>query len=323
MAFSLCNTSISHKLLLSEAKQANIESIVGSHCTSTEKTGDADDLLPNLNQHVYNTIIYALFSWSLLISFAQIIFLVALLYNFGTVPIEYNPYLGPSISTLIRFGAKDAELIIKSKEYWRLISAIMLHAGVYHLLGNVTLQLIISGHLEHAWGIGTFATIYFSTGVVGYLSSCCCLYASVSVGSSGSIMGLLASWLVDIAFSLQKMRYERIVSAVTMRNQYIIFYSVMTAAAITLATSWNNGVDWASHAGGYLYGLIWGYVFFCDRQENELAVLLPVDTLLGLDSRKKVVLRMAKMIAIILIFCIPIALIIFMIYFIQDVEINR
>jgi membrane associated rhomboid family serine protease len=88
--------------------------------------------------------VFALVRWSVLISLAQIFVLVALVVQYGTAPLENNPYFGPSVNVLIQFGAKDGELIIKDEEYWRLLSAIILHAGVYHLLSKIALQLLMS-----------------------------------------------------------------------------------------------------------------------------------------------------------------------------------
>ena len=295
------------------------ESLPHIKCTRNNKTDDRYEALPSIKQMIAEILIYAFYRWSVLISLAQIIFLMTLLYYFGAVSLENNPYLGPSVNTLIKFGAKDAELIVSGKEYWRLLVAIMLHAGLYHLIGNVTLQLLISGYLEHTWGIRTFLTIYFTTGIVGYLCSCNFLYSSVSVGSSGSIMGLLASWLVDIAFSLNRMRNDGTINTVIMRNQYIMFYSVMIAVATTLATSWNSGVDWASHTGGCIYGFVWGYVLFYEKREKEFAVLPVINRAPDSAPAKKLIFWMTKFGAAILLFGIPTVLILCMMYFTQDV----
>ena len=308
----------SDELSQCETNRGHSESLARIKCNHKNKIDDRCEALPSIRQMIAETLIYAFYRWSVLISLAQIIFLMILLYNFGAVSLENNPYLGPSVNILIKFGAKDAELIVSSKEYWRLITAIMLHAGLYHLIGNVTLQLLISGYLEHTWGISTFLSVYFTTGIVGYLCSCNLLYSSVSVGSSGSILGLLTSWLVDIAFSLHRMRNDGTINTVIMRNQYIMFSSVMIAVATTLATSWNSGVDWASHTGGCIYGLIWGYVLFCEKQEKEFAVLPIMNGSLDLAPAKKAIFLMTKFGAAILLFSIPTALILCMIYFTQD-----
>ena len=298
--------------LISIVDGKKFELISGVRCNSIEKTDDNEDLLPNILHIIVDTTVFALFKWSILISLVQTVFLVILLIEFGTVPIEHNPYWGPSVNILIRFGAKDAELVARNGEYWRLLSAIMLHAGIYHLLGNISLQILISGYLEHSWGVCTFLSIYVSTGVVGYLFSCTFLYSSVSVGSSGSIMGLLASWLVDIIFSLKRMRFEGDSSPLAIRNQYIMLYSVAAAIILTLGTSWNSGVDWASHAGGCLYGSIWACAIFTDRPRKE-STILPLGGIQGAEDRILSMRWTVRTTCVILLFAIPLALLISMI----------
>ena len=261
-------------------------------------------------------IIFALIKWSALISVGQAIFLGALLTKFGSVSPNENPYMGPSILVLITYGAKDAELIIEKYEYWRLLSAIMIHAGVYHLSTNITMQLLISGYLEHIWGARVFFTIYFSCGIVGYLCSCCFLYNSVSVGSSGSIMGLLASWLVDITFNLQEMRSEETLDVLMIHSQRVMLYSVATAIFLTLATSGNSGVDWASHAGGCVYGAIWACVLFQVKIKKD-AIMLRIIALSSSDEaqiRKSMLCqRMIKILCMSLLLTMPVTLCAYMV----------
>ena len=238
-------------------KKDRFELLIDPQFNDLNKFGCRDDRFVVFMWIAIDNAVFALVRWSVLISLAQIFVLVALVVQYGTAPLENNPYFGPSVNVLIQFGAKDGELIIKDEEYWRLLSAIILHAGVYHLLGNIALQLLISGYLEHSWGVTRYFAIYFTCGIVGYMFSCCFLYDSVSVGSSGSIMGLLASWLFDILFALQKVRSSGESYKIGGQHVSVMLYSILTALLLTLATSWSSGVDWASHAGGCLYGIVW------------------------------------------------------------------
>lgn len=257
---------------------------------------------------IFDSVVFGLLRWSILISVAQVIFLTILLCQFKVSSRNENPYLGPSVDVLIRFGAKDSELIIQHMEYWRLLSAIMLHAGVYHLLSNVFLQLIISGFLEEKWGGKVYFAVYFSSGIVGYLFSCCFLYESISVGSSGSIMGLLSLWLVDMVFL-----FERTRSADT--SEKIMFSSLAIVIIITLASGNNNGVDWASHSGGCLYGAVTSCVLNTKYSNEESHLKLP-----SIESKfrcpgigKNLFRRNIHVISTVLLFLIPIIVFSFMI----------
>lgn len=41
----------------------------------------------------------------------------------------------------VLFGAKVASLIVYKNQWWRLVSGIMLHAGIVHIITNVAVQV--------------------------------------------------------------------------------------------------------------------------------------------------------------------------------------
>lgn len=59
----------------------------------------------------------------------------------GYAPRNENPLIGPPATTMVRYGAKEAGLILYRDEWWRLISPIFLHAGVLHILSNGIIQV--------------------------------------------------------------------------------------------------------------------------------------------------------------------------------------
>jgi membrane associated rhomboid family serine protease len=60
--------------------------------------------------------------------------------------------IGPYPDALSEWGGKNAVLIIEDGEWFRLISPIMLHAGIIHLVGNIDLQLETRVFFEREWG---------------------------------------------------------------------------------------------------------------------------------------------------------------------------
>jgi membrane associated rhomboid family serine protease len=52
-------------------------------------------------------------------------------------PLDVNPMIGPSAETLVRLGAKDSYLIVVQQEIWRLLSPMVLHAGLIHFVLNM------------------------------------------------------------------------------------------------------------------------------------------------------------------------------------------
>lgn len=49
---------------------------------------------------------------------------------------------------MVRFGAKEAGLIVYKNEWWRLLSSVMLHGGIFHMIPNGAIQVFPSFHFS-------------------------------------------------------------------------------------------------------------------------------------------------------------------------------
>ncbi|MBI2922565.1 MAG: rhomboid family intramembrane serine protease [Planctomycetes bacterium] len=78
-------------------------------------------------------------------------------------------------------------------EYWRLVTSMFLHGGVVHILLNGWVLWQLCPPLERDIGTARFAAIWFGAGIAGSLASSC--IDAASVGASGAIFGVLATWL--------------------------------------------------------------------------------------------------------------------------------
>lgn len=72
--------------------------------------------------------------------------------KFSFQPWSENPLLGSSGRTLIGMGALEAELVTKAHEGWRLLTSMWLHAGVFHIIGNLMGLLVLGIPLERQIG---------------------------------------------------------------------------------------------------------------------------------------------------------------------------
>ena len=91
----------------------------------------------------------------------QIALLIAMVQTDGWAPANENPAVGPPVYSMVRYGAKEAALIKYKGEWWRLLSSTMLHAGVWHLIPNVAIQLRVGGYLNLVYGTPKWMWIYF------------------------------------------------------------------------------------------------------------------------------------------------------------------
>jgi hypothetical protein len=136
--------------------------------------------------------------FSILFSVAQTAILILMMKNCGVAPFSINPMLGPYPDALSEWGAKNAVNILDDGEWWRLVTPIMLHAGVIHLLCNVAVQLETGAFFEREWGSRNWIIIYLASAVGSSILSVIFMPNAISVGSSGAVMGLFGGKLAEI-----------------------------------------------------------------------------------------------------------------------------
>ncbi|CAN6442696.1 unnamed protein product [Victoria cruziana] len=118
--------------------------------------------------------------------------------RFAFEPFDENPLLGPSPLTLERMGALLVNKVVQGDEWWRLITCMWLHAGVFHVLANMFSLLFIGVRLEQEFGFLKIGVLYVLSGLGGSLLSALFIQSNISVGASGALFGLLGSMLSEL-----------------------------------------------------------------------------------------------------------------------------
>lgn len=95
---------------------------------------------------------------------------------------------------IIRAGALVRDRLLKG-ELWRLFSAVFLHGGFDHLIGNGLALYVLGMAVEHAFGKVRLFWVFMAAGLGGSLMSAA-LSEGPSVGASGAIFGLMGSAIV-------------------------------------------------------------------------------------------------------------------------------
>jgi len=179
---------------------------------------------------------------------------------------------GPSTPTLVRLGASvglfqsRGEIVgIATGEWWRLISAMFLHAGLLHLAFNGYALYIVGSVVEQELGRWRFISLYFVTGlcasVAGYA-----LAAPIipSVGASGAIFGLFG---VFFAYNFSRRQLAFYAARMRTMGTLIVINLVLTFTI--------PGIDWRAHVGGLVTGVICGLaVDGFGRRESRTATLI-------------------------------------------------
>ncbi|HEX9824696.1 MAG TPA: rhomboid family intramembrane serine protease [Actinomycetota bacterium] len=151
------------------------------------------------------------------------------------------------LGVLVDMGAMVPALV-EDGQYWRLVTAIFLHAGPLHLLFNVYALVIFGNLVEEAFGTVRFAAVYFVTGFAASAASFA--FGSegrVAVGASGAIFGLLGAWLT------YNWRRRELSMAQANVRMALLLIGINLVFGLSV-----RGIDNTAHVGGLIAGVLAG-----------------------------------------------------------------
>jgi rhomboid protease GluP len=182
-----------------------------------------------------------------------IIGLLALVYAAECL-FNVSPIAGatPGPNTLVALGAASRQLVFSDFEPWRLVTAVLLHANVAHIVGNCVVLLLAGWTLERLVGRAWFGALFVVGGLAGSLASVLLNPADVpSVGASGAITGLLGGALVC--------SFHPHAASQRKRNLFLVA-RVGLPALIPFSKIQGVNIDYNCHGGGFLAGLLVGFI---------------------------------------------------------------
>src|SRR5262245_14562025 len=99
----------------------------------------------------------------------------------------------------IELGALEPDAVITQGEYWRLFTALFLHAGFLHLGFNLFALYVLGPPLERTIGTLRFAACYLFSGLasgagVVALDKVGLVQVDQLIGASGCVMGVVGAW---------------------------------------------------------------------------------------------------------------------------------
>jgi rhomboid protease GluP len=100
------------------------------------------------------------------------------------------------IRTLYEFGGHFAPAVAAG-EWWRWVTAIFLHAGIWHIGFNLLALSVIGPRVEELYGRLMTPLLFMTTGALASIGSGLASPDGLGVGASGAIMGLVgvaAGW---------------------------------------------------------------------------------------------------------------------------------
>jgi membrane associated rhomboid family serine protease len=154
--------------------------------------------------------------------------------------------------------------ILFTERPWTLLTAMFMHAGFWHIFGNMITLYFFGMALYRLIRQNRFLLVYFAGGIVGnVLFLLYNLYVpggaplSLVVGASGAIFAV-AGALAVMAPRIQVRVY--FIIPMPLWAVVLIFFGLWSIPNLI------SGVAWQAHLGGLATGLIFGYFFRRSRK---------------------------------------------------------
>lgn len=195
-------------------------------------------------------------------------------------------------------GALRRRFFMQPQQTWRLFTSLWLHAGAFHVVINLFSIIFIGIHLEQEFGPLRIGIIYMLSAFIGSLLAAVFVQNNPSVGSSGSLFGLIGA-----AFSALTRNWK------IYNDKFAALIALSFATIINILLGLLPHVDNFSSLGGFISGFLLGFVLFIDprlgkRAENKGGLLgNSIESSISLKHKlDRPVLRSASLVLVAIIF---------------------
>lgn len=168
-------------------------------------------------------------------------------------------YINPAVKDIINWGG-NVKFNVTGGEWWRLITALFVHIGIFPLLVNTWGLYFIGLVVEPILGKLKFLIAYLCTGVVAGVVSILWAQEGVTAGASGAVLGMYG---VLLAFA----------TTAYINKKFPAVWAVCTTAYVVLTVFLNlqGASDNAADIGGFVAGIGVGYLFYFFHFKKNLA----------------------------------------------------
>lgn len=216
----------------------------------------------NIPYVTYGLIAINVFAWFLLQGYGMGPQLNASVCEYGLIPGEIFGGVGDGPNICQSFP---------SSGWFGLLSAMFMHGGWMHLIGNMWFLWVFGDNVEDAMGSTNFLLFYLLT---GFAAAAAQIMADPSsdipmVGASGAIGGVMGAYI---------MLYPKV--KVHMLFIFVVFFKTFRIPAVAMLGYWiviqliggfnsigakGGGVAFWAHIGGFVAGMVLVYLFKNDE----------------------------------------------------------
>jgi membrane associated rhomboid family serine protease len=180
---------------------------------------------------------------------------------------------------ITQFGVIPRE-IVAGVDLGTLVTSMFLHGGWLHLIGNMLFLWVFSNNIEAVLGTGGHLAFYGAGGLAASLAHIASDPGSSipSVGASGAIAAILGAYIVLfpqsrvrlLVFTGAQVGVTR-ASALAFLGIWAVMQFFSGIASLGVPTAQTGGVAWFAHIGGFVFGLLVGWIMR-NRGRRRLAI---------------------------------------------------
>jgi hypothetical protein len=170
------------------------------------------------------------------------------------------PKMGGLEALVGKFGFTARAMIDKP---YVLISSIMLHANLWHLVSNMWFLWLFGDNIEDRFGRAPYLVLFVLAGVTGnFTHAIFNLFQSniPVIGASGAVAGIMGAYLIRFPNAKIRCIFLIIFYPIFIKIRaiwFIGFWMVLEFFSAFLGTS-NHIAHWA-HIGGFVFGAVWAF----------------------------------------------------------------
>ena len=158
-------------------------------------------------------------------------------------------------------GLAELGVGVAAGEWWRMVTAVLLHGSMFHILFNMWALYAFGPQIEKESGSAPFLAIYLAAAAGGSLFVHWFSDPFVfSIGASGAIFGLFGVWVAG-AYRLRHTYFGRRVL-----SQLGILLAINFALPLFLPN-----IAWQAHLGGIITGVLIGLLWSAQRRRGHRA----------------------------------------------------
>ena len=147
-----------------------------------------------------------------------------------------------------------------------IFSSMFLHAGIIHIGGNMLFLWIFGDNIEYRFGRGKYLALYLFWGLIaGFVHIMSDPSSTLpAIGASGAISGVLGAYLIlfpnaKVVTLLLMGFFTRFIRISA--KWYLPFWFIFQNVFPALVGSSGSGVAFFAHIGGFLIGLLSGFIY--------------------------------------------------------------